>query len=165
MNVLFISLRKELNNIYETKIKSLRPPSIKFLAHKLNLVDKAYSNKLLKNCGNHINKTTASPKPKIKDNVPTKLIRLTLSFSANHFSNLDGSPSPKTSAERNKTLVPPTIDETNATTPRTIGNFKKKLRSFCGFNLFVSSRITPSASRTAVAIEDAPRIMTPSNTA
>ena len=70
------------------------------------------------------------------------------------------SSSPLTSADFKSVPMPVIRLDTNATTPRTIGTFLYHAPLF--LRRLVSSSMSPSGVRTAIAIALLPRIMTPS---
>ena len=116
--------------------------------------------------GRATNSPTASTMPSSVATKETAAITLRCSFSAHHFSNLEGSPSsPYTAALRMRILEPVTREETKLTTPRTSGILATRCIALDVLRRRLSTWMLPSGSRTAVAYAVLPRIITPSSTA
>ena len=105
--------------------------------------------------------TSAKPIPSTIARKVTTLIKSILKVLDSHFSNLEGSASPNTSAERMSVLILPA----KRVTPRTTGKLYQNPLLLTDSVRLLSTRMTPSLSRTARAILLSPRIMTPSMTA
>ena len=150
-------------------IISIIPPSMR-LYHRLDKECSAragiLNNNPVRKLGKNTKMPTASSMPRISEKPMIMFIGFTLNFSATFFSNLLGSAkSPYTSAERISMPMPSYSWVMRLTTPRTKGRRKITFLSLGFFTLLVSTVISPASVRTAVAMEVAPFIITPSKTA
>ena len=148
------------------KISSRTSPSVRLLPRSLPGSREKMPE--LISWGSRKNSPTDSTTAKITARAMITFSKDFPSFSANHFSNLEGSSSmdsPASSAERVRVPMPSLMASTKATTPRTMGSPKK----VPFFALLAKGRYSramlPSGSRTAMAMPVGDFIITPSMTA